>query len=171
MSCALRVFFTSVLIILTCMLSCQSPTRAFLLKMAVQRRAADTHPPRPGSACSIKRIQGLEAELSEARPSSACFRHPPLPNKLAEKVKRGLIGQLETWPLRPNGPDVFVFVPTQERTYRSPEKRSSLPRPAKSLTRHIPAAEQEDNSTPSRPTCKTATAHHQQTFAASRACT
>eukprot|EP00066_Takifugu_rubripes_P028682 XP_011617948.1 PREDICTED: microtubule-associated protein 2 isoform X2 [Takifugu rubripes] len=42
---------------------------------------------------------------------------------------------------------------TTERTYRSPEKRSSLPRPAKSLTRHIPAAEQEDNSTPSRPTC------------------
>uniref|UniRef100_A0A1A8L3S9 Microtubule-associated protein n=1 Tax=Nothobranchius pienaari TaxID=704102 RepID=A0A1A8L3S9_9TELE len=39
-----------------------------------------------------------------------------------------------------------------ERTYRSPEKRSSLPRPAKSLTRHIPASEQEDNSTPSRPT-------------------
>ncbi|XP_076025885.1 uncharacterized protein LOC143015714 [Genypterus blacodes] len=42
---------------------------------------------------------------------------------------------------------------TTERPYRSPEKRSSLPRPAKSLTRHIPAAEQEDNSTPSRPTC------------------
>uniref|UniRef100_A0A8D0DID0 Microtubule-associated protein n=1 Tax=Sander lucioperca TaxID=283035 RepID=A0A8D0DID0_SANLU len=41
---------------------------------------------------------------------------------------------------------------TTERAYRSPEKRSSLPRPAKSLTRHIPAAEQED-STPSRPTC------------------
>ncbi|XP_031707736.1 microtubule-associated protein 2-like isoform X2 [Anarrhichthys ocellatus] len=40
---------------------------------------------------------------------------------------------------------------TTERAYRSPEKRSSLPRPAKSLTRHIPAAEQEDN-TPSRPT-------------------
>uniref|UniRef100_A0A3B4VID0 Microtubule-associated protein n=1 Tax=Seriola dumerili TaxID=41447 RepID=A0A3B4VID0_SERDU len=40
----------------------------------------------------------------------------------------------------------------QERAYRSPEKRSSLPRPAKSLTRHIPAAEQED-STPTRPTC------------------
>ncbi|KAL6115321.1 map2 [Pungitius sinensis] len=40
---------------------------------------------------------------------------------------------------------------TTERAYRSPEKRSSLPRPAKSLTRHIPAAEQED-STPSRPT-------------------
>lgn len=171
-SCPLRVFFTSVLIILTCMLSCQSPTRAFLLKMAVQRRAADTHPPRPGSACSIKRIPGLEAELSEARSSSACFRHPPLPNKLAEKVKRGLIGQLETWPLRPNGPDVLtrVFVSMQERTYRSPEKRSSLPRPAKSLTRHIPAAEQEDNSTPSRPTCKTATTH-QRMFAASRACT
>uniref|UniRef100_A0A3P9CBW2 Microtubule-associated protein 2 n=1 Tax=Maylandia zebra TaxID=106582 RepID=A0A3P9CBW2_9CICH len=42
---------------------------------------------------------------------------------------------------------------TTERAYRSPEKKSSLPRPAKSLTRHIPAAEQEDNSTPSRPTC------------------
>ncbi|XP_078147366.1 uncharacterized protein LOC139914084 [Centroberyx gerrardi] len=41
---------------------------------------------------------------------------------------------------------------TTERAYRSPEKRSSLPRPAKSLTRHIPAAEQEDNSTPRRPT-------------------
>ncbi|XP_034034536.1 microtubule-associated protein tau-like isoform X2 [Thalassophryne amazonica] len=41
---------------------------------------------------------------------------------------------------------------TTERAYRSPEKRSSLPRPAKSLTRHIPAAEQEDHSTPSRPT-------------------
>ncbi|CAN9498132.1 unnamed protein product [Ophioblennius macclurei] len=40
---------------------------------------------------------------------------------------------------------------TTERAYRSPEKRSSLPRPAKSLTRHIPAAEQED-ATPSRPT-------------------
>ncbi|XP_030602263.1 microtubule-associated protein 2 isoform X1 [Archocentrus centrarchus] len=39
-----------------------------------------------------------------------------------------------------------------ERAYRSPEKKSSLPRPAKSLTRHIPAAEQEDSSTPSRPT-------------------
>uniref|UniRef100_G3PPG8 Microtubule-associated protein n=1 Tax=Gasterosteus aculeatus TaxID=69293 RepID=G3PPG8_GASAC len=44
---------------------------------------------------------------------------------------------------------------TTERAYRSPEKRSSLPRPAKSLTRHIPAAEQDD-STPSRPTCKNA---------------
>ncbi|XP_060923296.1 microtubule-associated protein 2-like [Limanda limanda] len=40
---------------------------------------------------------------------------------------------------------------TTERAYRSPEKRSSLPRPAKSLTRHIPAAEQDD-STPCRPT-------------------
>lgn len=154
------------------MLSCQSPTRAFLLKMAVQRRAADTHPLRTGSACSVKRIPGLEAELSEARPSSACFRHPPSA-KLAEKVKRGWIGQLEVWPLRPNRPAVLtrVFVSVQERTYRSPEKRSSLPRPAKSLTRHIPAAEQEDNSTPSRPTCKTATTHHQQMFTASRAST
>ncbi|XP_077573969.1 uncharacterized protein LOC144197156 isoform X9 [Stigmatopora nigra] len=41
---------------------------------------------------------------------------------------------------------------TKERSYRSPEKRSSLPRPSKSLTRHLPAAEQEDNSAPCRPT-------------------
>ncbi|XP_072771956.1 microtubule-associated protein tau-like isoform X7 [Nerophis lumbriciformis] len=38
-----------------------------------------------------------------------------------------------------------------ERAYRSPEKRSSLPRPSKSLTRHLPAAEQEESS-PCRPT-------------------
>ncbi|XP_027866700.1 microtubule-associated protein 2 isoform X4 [Xiphophorus couchianus] len=94
-----------------------SPTRAVLLKMAVQRGGGC---PRPASACSLKRSPLVEAVICEARPSSACSRPPPPPNK---------------W----------------ERTYRSPEKRSSLPRPAKSLTRHIPAAEQED-STPSRPT-------------------
>ncbi|XP_013881846.1 microtubule-associated protein tau isoform X9 [Austrofundulus limnaeus] len=98
-----------------------SPTRAVLLKMAMQRGGGS---PRPGSACILKRSPLVEAELCEARSSSACSYPPPLPNKLAGK----------------------------ERVYRSPEKRSSLPRPAKSLTRHIPAAEQEDNSTPSRPT-------------------
>ncbi|XP_042261085.1 microtubule-associated protein 2-like isoform X2 [Thunnus maccoyii] len=102
-----------------------SPTRAVLLKMAAQRRGSDHQPPRPGSACSLKRSPLVAAELCEARPSSACSRPSPLPNKWAEK----------------------------ERAYRSPEKRSSLPRPAKSLTRHIPAAEQDDNSSPSRPTC------------------
>uniref|UniRef100_A0A8D3DDD3 Microtubule-associated protein n=1 Tax=Scophthalmus maximus TaxID=52904 RepID=A0A8D3DDD3_SCOMX len=100
-----------------------SPTRAVLLKMAMQRRGYDQHPPRPGSACSLKRSPLVEAELNEGRPSSACSHPSPLPDKWAEK----------------------------ERTYRSPEKRSSLPRPAKSLTRHIPAAEQDD-STPCRPT-------------------
>ncbi|XP_058468341.1 microtubule-associated protein 2-like isoform X2 [Solea solea] len=100
-----------------------SPTRAELLKMAVRHRGSGQHPPRPGSACSLKQSPLVEAELSEARPSSACTRRSPLPNKWAGK----------------------------ERAYRSPEKRSSLPRPAKSLTRHIPAAEQDD-STPSRPT-------------------
>ncbi|XP_037552304.1 microtubule-associated protein 2 [Nematolebias whitei] len=98
-----------------------SPTRAVLLKMAVQRSGES---PRPGSACVLKRSPLVEAELCEARSSSACSYPAPLPNKLAGK----------------------------ERAYRSPEKRSSLPRPAKSLTRHIPAAEQEDNSTPCRPT-------------------
>ncbi|XP_075904735.1 microtubule-associated protein tau-like isoform X7 [Nelusetta ayraudi] len=94
--------------------------------MAVQRRASNHHqhhPPRSGSACSLKRSE--EAEFNEVRPSSACSR--PLPRQSKPLVK--------------------------ERTYRSPEKRSSLPRPAKSLTRHLPAAEQEDNSAPTRPTC------------------
>ncbi|XP_019746694.1 microtubule-associated protein 2-like isoform X3 [Hippocampus comes] len=98
-----------------------SPTRPVLSKMAVQSQGSDEKPPRPGSACSLKRSPQVEAVLSEARPASACSRSPPQKN-------------------------------TQERAYRSPEKRSSLPRPSKSLTRHLPAAEQEDNSTPSRPT-------------------
>uniref|UniRef100_A0A3Q4HNX7 Microtubule-associated protein n=1 Tax=Neolamprologus brichardi TaxID=32507 RepID=A0A3Q4HNX7_NEOBR len=102
-----------------------SPTRAVILKMAMQRRGFDREPPRPGSACSLKRSPLVQAELCEARPSSACSRPSPLSKKWVEK----------------------------ERAYRSPEKKSSLPRPAKSLTRHIPAAEQEDNSIPSRPTC------------------
>ncbi|KAJ0009451.1 hypothetical protein NQD34_001153 [Periophthalmus magnuspinnatus] len=102
-----------------------SPTRAVLLKMAVQRRAQEqAH--RPGSACTFKRSPGVEAELTETRPFSACSR-PPLTH----------INQWEE----------------KERTYRSPEKKSSLPRPAKSLTRHIPAAEQDD-SAPTRPTYK-----------------
>uniref|UniRef100_A0A672GYN9 Microtubule-associated protein n=1 Tax=Salarias fasciatus TaxID=181472 RepID=A0A672GYN9_SALFA len=92
--------------------------------MAVQRQGSAHQPPRPGSACSLKRSPLVEAELCEVRPSSACSRPSPLTKKRAEK----------------------------ERAYRSPEKRSSLPRPAKSLTRHIPAAEQED-ATPSRPSC------------------
>ncbi|CAL8396024.1 unnamed protein product [Boreogadus saida] len=37
---------------------------------------------------------------------------------------------------------------TKERTYRSPEKRSSLPHPAKSLTRHIPGGRTPE------PTCR-----------------
>ncbi|XP_054630392.1 microtubule-associated protein tau-like isoform X20 [Dunckerocampus dactyliophorus] len=100
-----------------------SPTRPVLLKMAVQRRGSDQQIPRPNSACSLKRGPQVEAVLSEARPTSACSRPPPLPNTQVEK----------------------------ERAYRSPEKRSSLPRPSKSLTRHLPAAEQEESS-PCRPT-------------------
>lgn len=127
----------------------QSPTRAVLLKMAVQRSG---EPPRPGSACVLKRSPLVEAELCEARSSSACSYSAPLPNKLAGKVnQRGnkILSCRQVSLL--TGSVLFV---DQERAYRSPEKRSSLPRPAKSLTRHIPAAEQEDNSTPCRPTCK-----------------
>ncbi|XP_061534300.1 microtubule-associated protein 2-like isoform X3 [Phycodurus eques] len=106
------------------MTATQSPTRPVLLKVALQSRGSDQEPPRPDSACSLKRSPQVEAVLSEARPSTACSRPPPLKNTQVEK----------------------------ERAYRSPEKRSSLPRPSKSLTRHLPAAEQEDNCTPSRPT-------------------
>ncbi|KAM7365638.1 hypothetical protein PAMP_016555 [Pampus punctatissimus] len=101
-----------------------SPTRAVMLKTAAQRQGSDHQPHRPGSACSLKWSPLVEAELCEVRSSSACSHPSTLSKKWAEK----------------------------ERAYRSPEKRSSLPRPAKSLTRHIPAAEQDDNSTPSRPT-------------------
>uniref|UniRef100_A0A3B3H6H3 Microtubule-associated protein n=1 Tax=Oryzias latipes TaxID=8090 RepID=A0A3B3H6H3_ORYLA len=100
-----------------------SPTRAVLLKMAAQRGGGSL---RPSSACSLKRSPLVEAELRQPRPNSACSQPPPHSGKWAGRGK--------------------------ERTYRSPEKRSSLPRPAKSLTRHIPASEQEDNGTPSRPT-------------------
>lgn len=129
--------------------SLKSPTRAVLLKMAVQRSG---EPPRPGSACILKRSPLVEAELCEARSSSACSYPAPLPNKLAGKVKQRGNKMLSCRQVSLlTGSVLFV---AQERAYRSPEKRSSLPRPAKSLTRHIPAAEQEDNSTPCRPTCK-----------------
>uniref|UniRef100_A0AAV2LF45 Microtubule-associated protein n=1 Tax=Knipowitschia caucasica TaxID=637954 RepID=A0AAV2LF45_KNICA len=101
-----------------------SPTRAVLLKMAVQRRAQEqARAGRPFSAGSLRSDPRLEAGLNQARPTSAC-------SPITRANQRGV----------------------EERTYRSPEKRSSLPRPAKSLTRHIPASEQDD-STPSRPTC------------------
>lgn len=63
----------------------QSPTRAVLLKMAVQRGGGS---PRPGSACVLKRSPLVEAELCEARSSSACSYPAPLPNKLAGKVNQ-----------------------------------------------------------------------------------
>ncbi|KAJ0062261.1 hypothetical protein NL108_002574, partial [Boleophthalmus pectinirostris] len=106
-----------------------SPTRAVLLKMAMQRRSQEQDV-RPGSAGALKRSPRVEAGLNQARPFSACSQSP--------------LTYTNQWE-------------DQERTYRSPEKKSSLPRPAKSLTRHIPAAEQEDGA-PTRPTCKTAPA-------------
>ncbi|XP_029930292.1 microtubule-associated protein 2-like isoform X2 [Myripristis murdjan] len=102
-----------------------TPTGEAPLKTALQRGGSDQQSLRPSSACHLKRSPLVEAELGEIWPSTALFRQSSLPHKWAEK----------------------------ERAYRSPEKRSSLPRPAKSLTRHIPAAEQEDSSTPRRPTC------------------
>ncbi|XP_029930309.1 microtubule-associated protein 2-like isoform X4 [Myripristis murdjan] len=101
-----------------------TPTGEAPLKTALQRGGSDQQSLRPSSACHLKRSPLVEAELGEIWPSTALFRQSSLPHKWAEK----------------------------ERAYRSPEKRSSLPRPAKSLTRHIPAAEQEDSSTPRRPT-------------------
>ncbi|XP_062302630.1 microtubule-associated protein 2-like [Osmerus eperlanus] len=103
-----------------------SPTRALLLKMACQRRGVAALPPRPGSACSLsKRCPLAVKEALGPRPSSACSRQSPSLQRRGEK----------------------------EGTYRSPEKRSSLPRPAHSLTRRPPPAEPDDSSAPRRPTC------------------
>ncbi|XP_077423688.1 uncharacterized protein LOC144053256 isoform X5 [Vanacampus margaritifer] len=90
----------------------------------------------------------VSAYQSRKSVAKAAARHPR-PALLHASARRKAAGLESSQPLsvhqsreRPS-----------ERTYRSPEKRSSLPRPSKSLTRHLPAAEQEDNSTPSRPTC------------------
>ncbi|XP_075904731.1 uncharacterized protein LOC142903132 isoform X3 [Nelusetta ayraudi] len=74
------------------------------------------------------------------------------PDELPNGTDEGCCFQNQIWTESHQPLSVAHPSRTTERTYRSPEKRSSLPRPAKSLTRHLPAAEQEDNSAPTRPT-------------------
>ncbi|KAL1022272.1 hypothetical protein UPYG_G00024500 [Umbra pygmaea] len=111
------------------MATIQSLTRTALKNQRLTRAIQDL-PPRPNSACALtKRKPLVEAELYGPRPSSACSgRHSPSPQRRGRREEK-------------------------ERTYRSPEKRSSLPRPASSLPRRAPPTEQDNSSpAPRRPT-------------------
>ncbi|XP_039907321.1 microtubule-associated protein 2-like isoform X2 [Simochromis diagramma] len=122
----------------------------------VSRKVLSHHPPRE----EIKKKKGIRradqskvSALQSRSPSrkgvaKAAARHPR-PALLHGSARRKATGVEHHQPLSVAHQSRER---TTERAYRSPEKKSSLPRPAKSLTRHIPAAEQEDNSTPSRPT-------------------
>ncbi|XP_031415589.1 microtubule-associated protein 2 isoform X5 [Clupea harengus] len=95
------------------------PTPSSLTKIPKSRVAAML-PPRPNSACSntIKSLQ-MEADGFGPRPSSAGARDSPLLHRLIGK----------------------------DGGSRSPEKRSSLPRPASILSRRHHPAEPEESST------------------------
>ncbi|XP_041922830.1 microtubule-associated protein 2 isoform X16 [Alosa sapidissima] len=97
----------------------QIPTPASLTKIPKSRVAA-LLPPRPNSACSntIKNLQ-MEADGFGPRPWSAGARDSPVQNRLMGK----------------------------DGGSRSPEKRSSLPRPASILSRRHHPAEHEESST------------------------
>ncbi|XP_027147207.1 microtubule-associated protein 2 isoform X2 [Larimichthys crocea] len=122
----------------------------------VYRKVTSHHPPRE----EMKKKKGMRradqnkvSALQTRSPSrksvaKVAARHPR-PALLHSSARRKATGMESHQPLSVAHQSRER---TTERAYRSPEKRSSLPRPAKSLTRHIPAAEQEDNSTPSRPT-------------------
>uniref|UniRef100_A0AAX7UC36 MAP2/Tau projection domain-containing protein n=1 Tax=Astatotilapia calliptera TaxID=8154 RepID=A0AAX7UC36_ASTCA len=123
----------------------------------VSRKVLSHHPPRE----EIKKKKGIRrADQSKV---SALQSHSPSRKGVAKAAARHPRPALLHGSARRKATGVEHHQPlsvahqsrerTTERAYRSPEKKSSLPRPAKSLTRHIPAAEQEDNSTPSRPTC------------------
>ncbi|XP_076736335.1 uncharacterized protein LOC101469680 isoform X3 [Maylandia zebra] len=124
----------------------------------VSRKVLSHHPPREEikkKKVGIRRAdQSKVSALQSHSPSrkgvaKAAARHPR-PAVLHGSARRKATGVEHHQPLSVAHQSRER---TTERAYRSPEKKSSLPRPAKSLTRHIPAAEQEDNSTPSRPTC------------------
>ncbi|XP_062389775.1 microtubule-associated protein 2 [Sardina pilchardus] len=97
----------------------QIPAPSSLTKIPKSRVAAML-PPRPNSACSntIKNLQ-MEADGFGPRPWSAGARDSPVQNRLMGK----------------------------DGGSRSPEKRSSLPRPASILSRRHHPAEHEESST------------------------
>uniref|UniRef100_A0AAQ4QUV6 Microtubule-associated protein n=1 Tax=Gasterosteus aculeatus aculeatus TaxID=481459 RepID=A0AAQ4QUV6_GASAC len=123
----------------------------------VSRKVPSHHPPREEMKKKKVTVRGVDqikvSALQSRSPSRksgarAAARHPR-PALLHGSARRKVTGMESHQPLSVAHQSRER---TTERAYRSPEKRSSLPRPAKSLTRHIPAAEQDD-STPSRPTC------------------
>ncbi|XP_062417420.1 microtubule-associated protein 2-like isoform X3 [Pungitius pungitius] len=123
----------------------------------VSRKVPSHHPPREEMKKKKVTVRGVDqikvSPLQSRSPSRksvarAAARHPR-PALLHGSARRKVTGMESHQPLSVAHQSRER---TTERAYRSPEKRSSLPRPAKSLTRHIPAAEQED-SAPSRPTC------------------
>ncbi|XP_037618128.1 microtubule-associated protein 2-like isoform X3 [Sebastes umbrosus] len=123
----------------------------------VSRKVPSHHPPREEmkkKKVAVRRADQSKVSALQCRSPSrksvakAAARHPR-PALLHGSARRKVTGMESHQPLSVAHQSRER---TTERAYRSPEKRSSLPRPAKSLTRHIPAAEQDD-STPSRPTC------------------
>ncbi|XP_068575377.1 microtubule-associated protein 2-like isoform X2 [Cebidichthys violaceus] len=123
----------------------------------VSRKVPSHHPSREEmkkKKVTVRRADQIKVSALQSRSPSrksvakAAARHPR-PALLHGSARRKATGMESHQPLSVAHQSRER---TTERAYRSPEKRSSLPRPAKSLTRHIPAAEQED-STPSRPTC------------------
>ncbi|XP_031147523.1 microtubule-associated protein 2-like isoform X11 [Sander lucioperca] len=121
----------------------------------VSRKVPSHHPPREEMKkkkavrrADLNKVSALQCRSpSRKNVAKSAARHPR-PALLHGSARRKATGMESHQPLSVAHQSRER---TTERAYRSPEKRSSLPRPAKSLTRHIPAAEQED-STPSRPT-------------------
>ncbi|XP_068446333.1 microtubule-associated protein 2-like isoform X4 [Clinocottus analis] len=122
----------------------------------VSRKVPSHHPPREElkkKKVAARRADQIKVSALQSRSPSrksvakVAARHPR-PAVLHGSARRKVTGMESHQPLSVAHQSRER---TTERAYRSPEKRSSLPRPAKSLTRHIPAAEQDD-STPSRPT-------------------
>ncbi|XP_069554299.1 microtubule-associated protein 2-like isoform X1 [Brachyistius frenatus] len=123
----------------------------------VSRKVPSHHPPRDEMKkkkvgvrrADLNKVSALQCRSPSRKSVAKVAARHPRPALLHVSARRKVTGMDHHQPL--SVAHQSRERPT-ERAYRSPEKRSSLPRPAKSLTRHIPAAEQEDNSTPSRPT-------------------
>ncbi|XP_028427220.1 microtubule-associated protein 2 [Perca flavescens] len=122
----------------------------------VSRKVTSHHPPREEMKkkkavrrADLNKVSALQCRSPSRKSVAKSAARHPRPAVLHGSARRKATGMESHHPLSVAHQSRER---TTERAYRSPEKRSSLPRPAKSLTRHIPAAEQED-STPSRPTC------------------
>uniref|UniRef100_A0A1A8J5Y4 Microtubule-associated protein n=1 Tax=Nothobranchius kuhntae TaxID=321403 RepID=A0A1A8J5Y4_NOTKU len=121
-----------------CKVSCKPPVHHPPMEEKIKKKGV--------RRADQNKVSALQSRSPSRKSGAKVTAKHPRPAPLHVTVRRKPTGVDHHQPL-----SVSRERPT-ERTYRSPEKRSSLPRPAKSLTRHIPASEQEDNSTPSRPT-------------------